>query len=246
MLQVAASLPATMSIPSLTGSDISKLLQSKGPVVQAVLLRSGPEATIEQVDIDTTPQKQMVSMILGGPFTFLGQYEEEGIMLICLRDSDNDENGAWNEHKLQPPFDASRVRGDILLLRVAAEESTEEGTHGPVDTLASKSNDEFFLDYTKDEYTKFAARTDIKPPKSCPIASLQGDEDAENMDSDEQEDEDDDDESIEGESDEEDDVIGFMELLMGQVIDRFQKEHGRMPDEVEMQALQSAIAQKVA
>lgn len=235
-----------MSISSLNGTDISKLLKSKGPIVQAVLLRSGPEATIEQVEIDTTPQKQMVSKILGGPFTFLGQYEEEGIMLICLRDGDN-KKLACNEHKLQPPFDASHVRGDILLLRVAAEEDTEEGTDGAVvDTLASKSNDEFFLDYTKDEYTRFAARTDIKPPNPC----SQQEEEAENMDSDDHEEEKDDDdgeENFEGESDEDDDdAIGFIELLMGQVIERFQKEHGRMPDEVEMEALQSAIAQKVA
>jgi hypothetical protein len=240
-----------MSVPALTGTDISNLLQSKGPIVKAVLLRSGPEATIEQVEIDTTPQKQMVCKILGGPITFLGQYEEEGIMIICLRDGDKNDKVAVNEHKLQPPFDASQVRGDILLLRVAAEESTEEGTDGPVDTLASKSNDEFFLDYTKDEYTRFAARTDIQPPKSCSIDSQQ-EEEAEDMNSDEDDDDDeveddDDDDGMEGESDEEDDdVVGFMELLMGQVLDRFQQEHGRMPDEVEMEALQSAIAQKVA
>merc|ERR1719293_402319 len=32
---------------------------------------------IEQITIDTTPKKSMVTTVLGGSFTFLGQYEEE-------------------------------------------------------------------------------------------------------------------------------------------------------------------------
>ncbi len=235
ILSASASVPA--AIPLLGGGDISKLLKSEGPVVTAVLLKAGPDAVVEQVQVDTTPQKQMVHKILGGPFTFLGQYEEEGTMLMCLRD-DNNDNLTINQHKLQPPFDQTRVRGDILLLRVAAEDDTDE-TDCPVDTLSSKSNEEFFLNYTKDEYVKFAARTDVEGPKA--VASEEVDEEDDIESDDEEEDE-----EIEGESDEEDDdAAGFMELLMGQVMQRFQQEHGRLPDEKEMQALQSAIAEKM-
>eukprot|EP00957_Ditylum_brightwellii_P024771 1871950-Ditylum_brightwellii.AAC.1 len=148
----------------------------------------------------------MVSKILGGPFTFLGQYEDEGIMIMVRRaDNSQSEEGEenlppLNLHKLQPPFHNAEVRGDILLMRVAPtneedddanediddkedvdnaekegkiesneeeseskgdndEEVTEEG-EGPIDTHVP-SNDEFFLDYTKEEYLKFASRTDI-------------------------------------------------------------------------------------
>jgi hypothetical protein len=178
-------------LPGVGGVDISKLLKSQGPVVTAVLLKAGGDAAVEQVHVDTTPQKQMVQTLLGSPFTFLGQYEDEGIMLMCRRqqqeveDGDDDDDSslpAWNQHKLQPPLDASSVRGDILLLRVASEENEDDG----MDTLAAKSNDEFFLNYTKDEYAKFAARTDIKAPKA--VVSKDMEEEEEEEDSDEEDD----------------------------------------------------------
>ena len=37
---------------------------------------------IDEIEIDTTPSKSMVAKILGGSFTFLGQYEEEGVVLM--------------------------------------------------------------------------------------------------------------------------------------------------------------------
>ena len=40
---------------------------------------------VEEIEIDTTPAKNQVSELLGGPFTFLGQYEEEGIVLMARR-----------------------------------------------------------------------------------------------------------------------------------------------------------------
>ena len=61
---------------------------------------------IEEIEIDTTPKKAMVQHVLGGPFTFLGQYEDEGIMVMVRRpdfaageeDSDaEDDDGEENE-----------------------------------------------------------------------------------------------------------------------------------------------------
>lgn len=246
---------APPAMPLLGGGDISKLLKSQGPIVTAVLLKAGPDAAVEQVDIDTTPQKQMVQQLLGGPFTFLGQYEEEGVMLMCLRDQPaaNHIDGAksdstLNQHKLQPPFDDAQVHGDILLLRVAADEEPEVDSAGlVVDTLAAKSNEEFFLHYTKDEYVKFAARTDVEAPKAVVSEDLEDEEEEEEMESEDEEASEEGEGNMEGESDEEDDAdgAGFMELLMGQVMQRFQQEHGRLPDEMELQALQGVIAQKM-
>ena len=57
------------------------------------------------------------------------------------------------------------------------------------------------------------------------------------------------DDEMEGEDDSEDEddaAGGFMELLMSQVIQRFQQDNGRMPDEVELKALEAAITQKLA
>jgi len=238
---------AAGAIPVPGGGSIAQLLKSEGPVVTAVLLKA--DATIEEIQIDTTPQKQMVQKTLGGPFTFLGQYEEEGIILMCLREDGGGtttKDIPMNQHKLQPPFDGSQVKGDILCLRVAAQEDEaddDDDDNDNVDTLATKSNDEFFLNYTMDEYKTFAARVDIEVPK--PIVSGEEMEDEEETDGTGSEEEDEDGEEMEGESDEEDDgVTDFTEMLMGHVLQRFQQENGRMPDEMELQALQSAIAQK--
>lgn len=150
---------------------------------------------IEEIKIDTTPSKSKVKEILGGPFTFLGQYEDEGIVLmvrnfpddleadlkeiyynddeeegdcnetttlsqnkpdfsfseqlsknfnikalkaVCLQ-RDIDTEGMtekqelvqalvdyhnclppYNKHQLQPPLHNARVRGDIVIMKVAA------------------------------------------------------------------------------------------------------------------------------
>jgi len=240
---------------------------------------------IDEVKIDTTPSKSKVAELLGGPFTFLGQYEDEGIVLMVrsfpddleddLRniyynnDEDEDEDDRdeatatspnkaefsfaeqlskhfnikalkavclqrdintdsmkekheliqvlidyqkrlppYNKHQLQPPLHNTRVRGDIVIMKVGeTEEELDDnnvsvendknvndkdkskkgvGKKGNDDTTTTTepnieeksdhiesdvtksnfvttvpSNDEFFLDYSKDAYIKFASRTDI-------------------------------------------------------------------------------------
>eukprot|EP00978_Attheya_sp_CCMP212_P029453 scaffold104684_cov45-Attheya_sp.AAC.1 len=76
---------------------------------------------MEELEVDTTPRKSMVAHLLGGPFTFLGQYEEEGIMVIVRRPTSREEveSLSINPHQLQPPLDQVQVYGDILLMRVA-------------------------------------------------------------------------------------------------------------------------------
>merc|ERR1711971_350431 len=69
--------------------NIANILNSTGPIVNAVLLKAGNgngNNIVEDIQVDTTPKKQMVSKILGGPFTFLGQYEDEGIVLMIRKD----------------------------------------------------------------------------------------------------------------------------------------------------------------
>mmetsp|Transcript_25439 Transcript_25439/g.62594 ORF Transcript_25439/g.62594 Transcript_25439/m.62594 type:complete len:403 (-) Transcript_25439:117-1325(-) len=90
----------------LESADIAKVLSSKGPIVKCVVLRATPQTgttdgdkkpsakpsngeearvipeLIDEIEIDTTPSKSMVSKTLGGSFTFLGQYEDEGVVLM--------------------------------------------------------------------------------------------------------------------------------------------------------------------
>ena len=252
----ALPLPKPTGIGSIeaSGLNISTILNSKGPIINAVLLKADDDTTVvEDIQIDTTPKKQMVQQILGGPFTFLGQYEDEGIILCIRRDQEFD-GLTTNKHKLQPPFHEASVNGDIVILKVAPEPEESQAVTMPTaedeektEASAAQSNDEFFLNYTKEEYLKFAARTDISM-ESITQNHDNTEEKEEEMSDDEEEEED---EMVEGEDDSDDDeedgdgAGGFMELLMGQVLQRFQEENGREPDEQELQVLQAAIAQKL-
>jgi len=144
------------------------------------------EDLIEEIEIDTSPQKNEFENVLGGPFTFVGQYHSEGTILMALRGFVEEETGekidsiienerggtgvrqcfesmpvgelraqcrGWampmenmpekqdtvdalkrkeqvlppiNPHPLRPPFHNTRVRGDIVIIKVAEVE-------GPLD-----------------------------------------------------------------------------------------------------------------
>jgi len=278
--------------------NIASILNSTGPIVTAVLLKAGgtrkekgeknavDDNVVEAVRVDTTPKKQMVAEILGGPFTFLGQYEDEGIVLMIRKDQDNHHEGdsegtnkhgglERNQHPLQPPFQTSTVWGDILCLKVAPDDEDDGVPEETEDaamqvTITPKPNDEFFLNYTKEEYVQFAARTDVvyTPPPLAEEAAMDDDEEAEEtaidgasaatnppklvekVDSSDEEEDDDGDAPYEMEEqgdqeDNNDEEGGFLELLMGQVLQRFEQENGRMPDATELKALEAAITEKL-
>jgi len=281
-----------------------------------------PTHLISEIQVDTTPKKQMVSQILGGPFTFLGQYEDEGIVVIVRRPATEDVEGedesdlVLNPHVLQPPLHNAEVYGDILLMRVAATEDDEDEEEDTDDDAGAKpvktepesvttdadanadkedanananadeeapaplgksaagrilSNEEFFLDYTKDEYIAFASRTDIEPQDDVDVdvdvddaeESIEGEaseEDVEGESSEEEgeehehehdggdEDEEDEEYNVESDEEPEDDEehqIGMMNLILAQILKRFREENGRGPNTEELLAMRSALAEKL-
>ncbi|CAJ1934368.1 unnamed protein product [Cylindrotheca closterium] len=220
-------------LPVDQGIDIAKVMKSEGPIVDAVVLSAADNA-VKAIRLDTTPKNQMVAKTLGGPFTFLGQYEDEGLMIMVRRDPDD--NLPTNPHKLQPPFNETTVKGDILLLKVAPESPEEENSE------VFKPNEEFFLSYTKEEYEVFAARKDIVAVTPSNSEEAMDEEDP--VASGEEEE---DDEEVEGEDDseDEDEAGGFMAMLMGNVLQRFEQDNGRQPNEEELKALESAISEKL-
>lgn len=257
---------------------------------------------IEEIPVDTTPRKSMVSKILGGDFTFLGQYEDEGIMIMIRRPvwesaaSEMEEKDVppINPHDLQPPFQNVEVRGDILLMRVAeteeeldydeaveaADEANATATNDATATTttiekedekpAAKSspeihvptNDEFFLDYTKEEYLKFAARTDIVAPEiessSDEEAEEQSDDEddakpsaiAKLLNNDEEEEDDSDDEDFDPDQDSQDfdseeHQVGMMNMILSHMLRKFREENGRGPDSLELLEMRKALADRL-
>jgi len=269
---------------TLHGVDIGKILSSKGPIVQCVLLKAGSEQDdakkpaenerivlanlIDQVAVDTTPSQQGVAKALGGPFTFVGQYPDEGTVVMATRLGTVDiangslrqlkshcaeagidtskmlekqdlvtalkkAQGPLNTHPLQPPLDDLVVHGDLLLMRVA-ETNEEQAEVMP--------SEEFFLDYTRDEYLTFAARTDVVAPEA-PVEEEEEEDYQEGEDGDE-------DYNLADDDDVEDDEEGMqaaaaMNLILGEVIKEFRERNGRGPDTQELLELRSQVASKL-
>eukprot|EP00934_Nitzschia_sp_Nitz4_P004206 Nitzschia sp. Nitz4//scaffold50_size126154//86506//87774//NITZ4_003693-RA/size126154-processed-gene-0.61-mRNA-1//-1//CDS//3329553722//4196//frame0 len=257
---------------------------------------------MKQIEVDTTPSKSMVAKTLGGaPITFLGQYEDEGIMLIVRslpeelppaedlqqesiallkelcqeRDIDIlptmlekrdlvDALLAWeketlppiNPHVLQPPLHRKQVRGDIVVLKVAETKEELDQEEEEADATATSAaievptNDEFFLDYTLEEYLKFAARTDIPEVDE----EEEDDEEEEGVDEDDEEEEeeegDDDDqdppyEVVDPDDMDEEDKSAMFNLVMNEVLRQYREEHGRGPNTQELLELRSTIAKEL-
>lgn len=122
---------------------------------------------------------------------------------------------------IQPPFHEEKIFGDVLLMR-----TSEDGT--PVD-------------FTKAEYEKFAARTDVE---NIEIPEDEDEEvDPEDYDSHE------DDEEVEGESDleeeeEEADEGNLLDMLMPIILQKFEAENGRAPEAHELEAIKAAMLVK--
>mmetsp|Transcript_4748 Transcript_4748/g.9068 ORF Transcript_4748/g.9068 Transcript_4748/m.9068 type:complete len:442 (+) Transcript_4748:156-1481(+) len=200
-------------------------------------------------------------------------------------ENDKDDSGVdarddlpLNPHILQPPLHNVQVRGDILLMRVAAvEEETQEDAKDDgcsndsnhqrkrqeekqpetvdeengvksAETVQFLSNEDFFLDYTKEEYIKFASRTDILPNDSD-----ENDEESEDesLDEDYNDEEEQEDADYNVESDEEDGFddeecqVGVMNLILAQLLRKFREENGRGPNTSELLAMRSALAAKL-
>ncbi len=284
---------------------------------------------IEEMKIDTTPSKSKVSEVLGGPFTFLGQYEDEGIVLmirnfpddleadlneIFEQEEEDSEDKAdfsfaeqlsknfnikalkavcfqrdietdtmtekrelvqalvdyqknlppFNEHQLQPPLHNVRVRGDIVVMKVAeTEEELDKDDNDDAGKDESKeaqapsvpSNDEFFLDYSKEAYIKFASRTDIPEHD---IETEHSDEEEEEEEEEEEGESSEakmpggdngegegDDEEVDLEEINEDDKSAMLNLVMNEVLRQFREENGRGPNTAELLDLRANIAKEL-
>ncbi len=274
-------------------------MNTKQPDNEEYIFRGEPvplRSYMEEIEVDTTPKKSMVAQILGGDFTFLGQYEDEGIMVMVRRPDWEDEDSSFDEsdippvnpHPLQPPFDDVEVRGDILLIKVAEtaeeldadsddnnddddnddEEIKEQGEISSdlkpaaveeKEECAKKldsvpANEDFFLDYSMEEYLKYASRTDVEGPpmldESEASCEEEDEEEVGTLKDDGGEDKDEDyDPEVEEMSDEEYDdeehQVGMMNLILGQILRKFHEENGRGPDTLELLEMRKALADRL-
>ena len=151
-----------------------------------------------------------------------------------------------NPHKLQPPLDGIVVRGDILLLKVAETDEVldDPENRGEEKEMKVLSNEEFFLNYTKDEYIAFASRTDVVAPE---VDDEEEEEAVEEEDDDEdgkpaaEEEDEDFDPTTDGDPDEEE-KSAMLNLIMSEVLRKFREEKGRGPNSEELLEIRRQVA----
>jgi hypothetical protein len=203
--------------------------------------------TLEQ--LQTICRDYMIEAIpAGGPkeasaAASLSSDDEKEALRQAIRSAQETMATQINPHQLQPPFDDVQIHGDLLLLRVAKtdevlDRSDDDDEEKEDKDLAVLLNQEFFLDYTKDEYIAFASRTDVVAPEQPEHGESEEDD----------EDDSEDEEAYElGEDDdvEDDDEGGLLNLLMNEVLKKFRQDNGRGPTSEEVLELRSAVAQKL-
>lgn len=246
-----------MALADLNGEDITRILNTTGPIVTCVLVRGGSgEDAISEVRLDTTPQKREVENLLGGPITFLGQYPEEGVVVMTTKkDLNNTEQQAssecveGNRVRLPMPLDEVVVYSDCLIMKVTKDD-----------------DDDFFLDYSKELYLDLVSRGGEKrqePLEEDSDSEVDDDNELEQSDDEECSNEedadsdgqvlDDDDDYDENFSDDGEDMeldseeerIGMLNLCMGQILRRFQEENGHGPDTRQLLEMRHALAIKL-
>ena len=173
------------------GGEVSEREKSPGGTELTAVAAAPYEpltSLIDEIEVDTTPRKSMVAEILGGPFTFLGQYEEEGTVLMIRRppdeaeeeeDEDGDGDGDCeqgeekddvprvNPHRLQPPFHDVSVRGDILVMKVAKTDDDDGDDDGDDDDSSGSGAEEA----EAKEESPVVANADEELTKEQPAAS---------------------------------------------------------------------------
>lgn len=204
----------------------------------------------------------------------MGQYDEIGVVVMALR-PDLTIDKPNNPHVLPPPLNPGLINGDILLMRVSPAEDEdeeslgddnveEENTKTGLSSAAHKAgqsnsqdSDDFFQDFTCEEYLDFVERSANEP--LAVVVDQTGEEEEGSLEqvedtyhhSDEgwQDFEDDDEDDEEDGNyvafDEEEEKVGMMNLIMGQILRKFREEHGRGPDTKELLQMRQALAMKL-
>ena len=101
---------------------ITKLMETKGPVVKLVVLKANGETVQETVDMSPN-LNPMGGLLNCTGVTFLGQYEDLQVALVMCHEKDEKYASLQvNKHILPPPIPSDeKVMGDLVLVRMNEE-----------------------------------------------------------------------------------------------------------------------------
>lgn len=104
-------------------------------MVKAVLLNE-KRNDVHEINVDLSPEKNEICKILRGKATFLGQWEEELVVILKCKESVFDLK--LNENILPRPFSNMDVDGRILLIRMDEESEPQDFTKVEYDDMCKK------------------------------------------------------------------------------------------------------------
>jgi len=87
-------------------------------MVRAVLINEKLN-DVHEINVDLSPEKNEIYKILRGKATFVGQWEEEFVVILKCKESPFNLNK--NENMLPRPFSNMDIDGRILLIRMDEE-----------------------------------------------------------------------------------------------------------------------------
>ena len=217
-------------------------MNADGPIVNLLVLRA--DGRMEEVVMDMTPRDRNLDKMLGGNgVTFLGQYDDIGVVVIVGKG-----DGAKSTHTLPFPLHEETMRGDVVLMKSDDDGIPGDFTVAEFNALASRP----VSAEDREAYeTEKKNRADLEMQRQRQMLSSVAEEDEED-----EEDEDDeytaeDAEADDVESDEEDEEEGGEDgeedgddeassdpkvQLLNSVVLRFTAEFGREPtmDEIKV------------
>ena len=92
--------------------SLREILDENGPIVKVVILKV--DGTREESTFDMTPMKNTLGKYLNDSVTFIGQYEDEQVVITKGLNSTEPEN----KNTLPSPFHEEKHNGDIVLIRM--------------------------------------------------------------------------------------------------------------------------------
>jgi len=82
----------------LDQAQIAKIMSTEGPVVSVVFLRQG--GTMEAMEIDMSPSKNVLAQMLQGPLTFIGEFL--GLNTVAMKRLQKDKTHKLNKQIFLP------------------------------------------------------------------------------------------------------------------------------------------------
>jgi len=272
---------------------VEKVLSSSGPIVKAVLLKhlrsDGKDGKphpisdhqdvkhkrvvltedIEEIQLDTTPSKNAVKKVLGGPFTFLGQFPTEGTVVMVRKDlpddleelgvhqlrdlcsdRDIDTKGMIEKQELVDALVDSELPVNPHRLQPPLNGASVRGdilivkvaeTDEALDEPGGE-NKELEMMSNEEFFLDYTKAEYVAFASRTDVVAPEPPSPSGGSDEDEDDDDDDDFEPGEDGEPDEEDRQAMLNLVMGEVLRKFREEHGRGPETRELLELREQVA----